>query len=174
MISKYPVYRIKENLIGFLISPWFLALPVAVVIILFLPRVEKYKVELVKKSIATKIDAYTTFFDLDNDGYSEKIVLFNSQRDEAAIKVLDTADVIVKWLDYHGTIYPAQPLTGDADHNGMPEIYFISYSQDSLFLNITFPDSDMVFIQKQKFIDQIHLDGKMDDYRVNLHPLYDL
>lgn len=174
MISKYPVYRIKENLIGFLISPWFLALLVAVTIILFLPPVEKYKAEQVKKSVANKIDAYTNFFDLNNDGYSEKIILFNSQKGEAAVKIIDTSDVQIHWMDYHGIIYPGPPLTGDADHDDKPEIYFISYSQDSLFLNITFPDSDKVFIQKQKFVDQIHLDGKMDDYRVFLHPLYDL
>jgi len=82
-----------DKLVSFLISPWILALPVALIIIFFLPHFEKYKIELVKKGVCDKPDSFVTFSDLDGDGFSEKVNLFNNQKGDAAIKVVNQSDV---------------------------------------------------------------------------------
>jgi anti-sigma regulatory factor (Ser/Thr protein kinase) len=174
LINKHPFRNAGENIIAFLISPWFMALAVALAIIFFTSSPEKYKAEPVSTGVANKMDGFETFCDTDNDDYSEKIILFNSQKGEAAVKIIDTANLQIQWLDFEGVICPVHPATGDADHDGRQEIYFSTWDQDSLFINIILCSGNGSFSTKRKFISQTNLQGNMDDYRVQPYQFCDL
>ena len=154
----------KEKLVIFVISPWVVALPISIIIIFFLPPIEKYKIEFVNKGVCDKPSSYVSFSDLDGDGYSEKIILFNNQRGDAAIKVLDQSGVLMVWCDFKGSIYKAAPISGDYDHDGIREIYFISNLLDSLFLNILYPTKKGSYVAKYKFVTNTHIKDRKDDY----------
>ncbi len=167
MNSKKDIIKVKEKLINFLISPWLLAMPVAVIIILFLPPIKKYKIDLIKTGVRDKPDSFVTYSDLDGDGYSEKIILFNNQRGDAAIKVVNQSEVQMGWWDFKGIIYNDTPKFGDYDHDGKPEIYFISNYLDSLFLNILSPAQNQSFITKQQFVTLANVKDRLNDYSVS-------
>lgn len=164
MSRNISVKQIEEKLVSFLISPWLLALPVAIIIILFLPHIEKYKIELVRKGVCDKPESFVIFSDLDGDGFGEKVMLFNNQKGEAAVKVLNQSNVLIGWWDFKGSIYKDAPKPGDYNHDGKPEIYFISNHHDSLFLNILCPTSNKNHISKQRFITLTHIENRENDY----------
>lgn len=157
----------KEKLINVVISPYFLAIPVALIIIYFLPPIKKYSIELVKKSLCDKPNCHVSLADINGDGYSEKLILFNNQRGDAAIKVVNLEGVLMHWWDFNGSIYRDVPKTDDYNHDGVPEIYFISNHLDSVYLNIVMLSKDQNPKIKQKFITLTSLNGRMSDYTIN-------
>lgn len=167
MIGKLLNNKFGETLFGILISPWLLALPVALIILFFLPPFDKYQAELVKTAVCNKLNSIVKYSDLDGDGVSEKVILFNNQKGEAALKILNSSDVMIQWLDFRGTIYPLLLETGDADMDHHCEIYFISHCGDSLFLNMALPQKNVFYKTVQKFIAPVLLNAKEDDYRIN-------
>ncbi len=166
MNTEYIRIFIKDQLVSFLISPWMIALPVALIIIYFLPPIHKYKIELVKREVSDKPDSFVRYVDLDKDGYGEKLILFNNQKEEAAIKVLNQSDVMLNWSDFRGTIYKDIPASGDFDHDGRPEIYFISNVDDSLYLNILSTTADHRYLTKRKFITPLNVKDRNSDYSI--------
>lgn len=156
----------KEKLVNVLISPYILALPVAAIIIYFIPKIERFKADIVKTGISDKVNCYEIFYDLDTDGFSEKIILFNSQKNEAAIKIIDHTDAMIGWYDFHGFISNYPPVTGDVDHNGKPEIYFMSNHEDSLILCILSCTKYPAFVCHKHFIDRTLLKGNSSDYTI--------
>ena len=130
-----------------LFNPLFVALPFSLIIILLLPDLfDKYKTKLVYSRFRYNTKAY--FNDLDNDGYSEMIYLFynmnhnpsEKNKNSPAIQIdtdcsaiysqqtIDQFNFSNKWFK-KGNLY-----FFDFDSNGYKEIYFYSYSQDSLFI----------------------------------------
>jgi hypothetical protein len=165
---------VKENLVNIFISPYFLALPITLVIILFLPPIEKYKIDFIKKAVTDKPDCAETFIDVNEDGYSEKIILFNNQRGDAAIKIVDQSNILLEWHDFKGSMYHDTPKPGDYNHDGKPELYFISNKQDSVFLNILYPITSQSHNAKQKFITKTNLNDRISDYTTGDWHLCDL
>jgi hypothetical protein len=170
----FPKKQINEKLIGFLISPYLIAFPIALIIVLFLPPIQKYKIELVKKGVSDKPDSFETYCDINKDGFSEKIILFNNQKGDAAIKVVDQSGALLGWYDFTGKIYKDTPACGDYDHDGYPEIYFISDQEDSVFLNILCPGMNTIYTTKQRFVTLLHIRDRNEDYSAGTWQFCDL
>lgn len=164
----------KERLITVFISPWFLALPVAIVIIYFLPEIERFKAEIVRNSITDKVNCNEVYYDLNADGISEKIILFNSQKNEAAVKIVDHDGGIIGWYDFKGLIGNYPPVLSDVDHNGQPEIYFLSNHKDSLFLCILSVNGYPSFVSNCRFIALTAIKDKINDYSIGNFSFTDL
>jgi hypothetical protein len=89
----------------FLQSPYFLALPVALLFIFLLPDIfRKYKTEIVEKGIIHKKDGFEYYADLNGDRTSERIVLFNNTEGRASIKILDHNGLILDHFYLSGEI----------------------------------------------------------------------
>jgi len=110
--------RQKTILLNIVASPFFLAIPVSILIIIFLPNPSsKYKIELVSKSVANKKDSKLQFCDLNADGKDERIISFhNIVKGEAAIKVMTNDGINYDAWNFHG--------------------YFQKGSQDKFFVQI--------------------------------------
>ena len=136
-------------------SPFFLSLLVTLLIIYFLPDIfDKYVVELKEKPKSGRGAIY--YYDLDNDGYSEKIIFY----DEYSIGAANAATLIYKdekivdqW-NFVGKQHIAQnPIFGDYNNNGYAEVYVFTYRNDSIFFNCFEP-----FNKKDKRINEKYID----------------
>jgi|GEM_PF-2455172 len=125
----------EGRIIKVLISPWFLALCLSLIILVFVPKAERYRLSLVNRSVTNKVRSIVTYHDLDNDSRSEKVHLFENLIGNAAIKIEDWQGGLAGWYDYRGWFPKRPPLEGDYDHDGLKELYFVTHTGDSAFLN---------------------------------------
>lgn len=139
-------------------SPFFLALPIAIIIILFLPEAfNKYEVITIKAESGYKKNSLEKYFDLDGDGISERIVAYENRKGFPAIQVLRDDDVLVDQWNFTGK-YPERSqgfYCCDLDTNGFCEIYILTLSHDSLMLNAIVPFPDRSFKLKNEFVCRI-------------------
>ncbi|MCX6272945.1 MAG: hypothetical protein NTU44_17375 [Bacteroidetes bacterium] len=91
--------KILYRIVTVLTSPVFLAIILTLAVFSFSPKYSKYSLTKVNSGISDKPDCLEYCFDFNNDGKYEKIVLFNSKHDKAAVKILDREEVSiqVKW-----------------------------------------------------------------------------
>ena len=136
-----------NKLISILLNPFFIGLPISVIIILLLPPIfDKYKTELVYKQY--KYESMVYYYDLDNDSFSEYIRLHyagnNTPKDSIynapAIQIdtdcsVEKLPVTLGQFNFDKKWFKNQKLYfGDFDNDGFKEVYFYTYSNDSLFL----------------------------------------
>ena len=124
------------------ISPFIIALPIGLVIILLLPPIfEKYTIKL-DKSIYAK-DQQHYFHDLDHDNHSELIRTCDAYGLSAFPYISCYRDYVPGVNhDLIGQFNWGKPflkisrlMFGDYDNDQSDEIYFFSYSNDSVFLD---------------------------------------
>ena len=84
----------KTNLVNILISPITIAIIVTVLIVMLIPAVPKYEVELVEQTISPKAKVY--FNDLNGDGYSEKIEFLSNSVGNASFKLYYMYMMLIK------------------------------------------------------------------------------
>ena len=94
----------KNFLFNIIASPFFLALPIAMVIIFLLPEAtSKYKVELSETERINKPICQESYYDLNSDSIDERIVVFhNSNKGEASVKVLTNEGFNYDQWNFHG------------------------------------------------------------------------
>jgi hypothetical protein len=145
-------------------SPFILALPIAILIIIILPDAfNKYEIITLKEENEYKKNSTEKYQDLNGDGISERIVAYDNRRGFPAIQVLKDDNVLVDQWNLNGT-YPERSnifYCADLDHNGLYEIYIFTMQGDSLLLNIVEPFPDAEVSLKDAFICKIwrHEDG---------------
>jgi hypothetical protein len=112
--------------------------------LLFNPfTIKKYNVEYID-GIKEKQSDYTTYSDLDNDNYSEKIrFLCLEQKRITGIVVYKDNRIVDQW-NFDGVVKFANLnfTTGDYDNNSYKEIVLFNYHNDSIYLNIIEPFPD--------------------------------
>ncbi|MBI9038644.1 MAG: histidine kinase [Bacteroidales bacterium] len=166
-----------RNILKLLLSPYFIALIIALIIIVLLPPMfNKYKVELIESGIIEKKDGRQFYHDLNNDSLSEKLIVFPNIKEEAALKVIGHNEGIVGQWNFKGKLNDKNDCIsfGDYDNNGFSEVYVFSKTEDSIFLNIIEPLNPDGFDLKGKFITTINKrDGKMD-YHISNGKVLDL
>ncbi len=125
-----------------LTSIWFLALLIAIPVILILPSVfEKYNVDLVEEEKVPESDFTTKvyFEDIDSDGKMERFETFSREPDKKTLSfhyfrshegMVDQINFPVKFNIETRALYFA-----DTNNDGHKEIFTFSYSSDSLYLN---------------------------------------
>jgi len=159
--------RQKTRLLNIVASPFFLAIPITIIIILFLPNPSsKFKIELKNKQVANKMEAKIEFCDLNNDGIDERIIAFhNSAKGEASIKVLTNDDINYDAWNFHGYYQKTSDnfFCTDINNDGYAEIFIFYYKDDSVFMAVIQPFPDRKIIFNKKFITTVWLrDGNID------------
>ncbi|MCK4667422.1 histidine kinase, partial [Candidatus Dependentiae bacterium] len=120
------------------------------------------------------------YCDLDNDGYSEQIILYLSLKKEPAIKIINHLGGLNGQWNFkgkfpEGKIKPENIFCGDFNNNGLKEIYFLSqYGLDSVCLNILETLADSTTFRKQKFITRINKVDTIVNYHTSLNLLQDI
>ena len=130
-----------------LLNPLFFGLPISILVILLLPSIfDKYKTEEVGKKFSYESKVY--YCDLNNDSFSEYICMFYSGNQSPGDNIYNTPAIVVntdcsveklsniidqynftkKWFKNQKLYF------GDFDNDGFKEVYFYTYSNDSLFL----------------------------------------
>ena len=161
----------------FWFSPYFLALPVSIVFILLLPDIfDKYSGKVVKNGVIHKKDGFEYYADLNGDGNSERIVLFNNTEGKASVKILDHTDFILKHIYFPGEIIhdPRSLETWEFDSSGRTGIFLMLRSNDSIFLHGVCPGSIDSILFPPQFIATISKQNGIHDYTIPSMNLFDL
>ncbi|MBE0646358.1 MAG: histidine kinase [Bacteroidales bacterium] len=160
-----------------LFSPFFLAIPVAIGVILFIPDFfPKYTAPLVESGIIDKPGGFEYYHDLDGDGGSERIILFNNTQNQASIKIIEEDGSIGNHYYFSGEIYERyEGLTiGEIDSCGNTVIFLFTIHHDTLLLHCVVPAGEYPDGFRNKFI--AVLPGKDDtyDFQISSYGLVDL
>ena len=159
--------RQKTILLNIVANPLFLAIPLTIVVIFFLPNpTSKYKVELSEKVRSDKPVCQESFHDLNNDSIDERVVVFHSiVKGEAAIKVITNEGINHEQWNFHGHFQKGfdQYYCADLDNNGFSEIYIFYFKDDSVFMGAVQPYPDKEILFKKKFVSTVvRRDGNID------------
>ena len=167
----------KSNLLDVLYSPYFLAFVISLIIIIFLPDIfSKYKAELVQSSRSHKPNSIEQYHDLDNNGYSERVIAFPNAVGLAAVQVLDNSGGLIDQWNFKGKF----PKIGkrfccaDLNADSLIEIYVFTISNDSLYFHSFEPMKEGKFIFKNRFISLILKYKNEIDLRIGWAEPYDL
>ena len=167
MFSSYQ----KTTLLNIVANPFFLAIPITLIIVIFLPNpTSKYKIELKSKHVADKPNSKIKFCDLDGDGVDERIISYhNAVKGEASIKVLTTEGINYDAWNFHGYFQKSSKdfYCGDLNKDGFSEIYVLYYKSDSVFLGIIQPYPKKKLITQRKFLTVVKKRNGKIDYTVN-------
>jgi len=141
----------KADIFRFLGKNWVIALILTIPILFFIPYPKKYKTTV--KVTGNRAGNKIFYDDINNDGNSERIEIreYTKLRNVPSIFVGENGKVLYEWITT-GYIAPyMSSLSGDYDHDGLKEVYLITYENDSIFLNGVIPFRKKVFINR-KFI----------------------
>lgn len=163
--------RQKTTLLYIVASPFFLAIPLTLVIIFFLPNPSsKYKIEQVSKQVANKKRSKIVYCDLNNDGADERVIGFhNAVKGEAAIKVLTNDGINYDAWNFHGYFQYASEnfYCTDINNDGFSEIFVFYYLDDSVFLAVIQPYPDKKIIFDRKFITTVWVRDDNIDFLIS-------
>jgi len=148
----------KTTWLDILASPFVLALPITIVIILFLPDIfQKYVVTQTSSGRCDKPNSVEEYYDLDNDGYSERVVAFPNELGLPSVKVLHNDGTLIDQWNFSGK-YPkllTRFICTDLNNDSIQEIYVFTVSHDTLYLSAFAPMEDGRFFFKNKFVTTI-------------------
>ncbi len=128
----------KTTWLDILASPFFLAFPIAVVIILFLPDMfQKYIVTQTFSGKCDKPNSVEEYHDLDHDGYSERVIAFPNELGHAAIKILRNDGSTIDQWNFTGRYVSTYNRfhCADLDNDSLLEIYVFTVHNDTLYLH---------------------------------------
>jgi len=149
-------HRLKNILFDVISSPFFLALPVTLVIIIFLPNLNsKYIIEQDSKTTADKKESKILFCDLNRDGLDEQVIAFhNAVNNKASVKVKTNDDVNYDAWNFNGYFQELSEnfYCADFDKDGFAEIYVFYYRDDSAFMAVIQPYPQKKILLKDKLI----------------------
>ncbi len=168
----------KTILLYIVASPFFIAIPIFLIIVYFLPNpTSKYKVELEKKEIVNKPNSYVYFNDINNNGIDERVIIFpNIVKNQASVKVMTEDDVNYEQWNFDG-YYQKNTYVHticDLNNDKLPEIYVFYNKNDSVFLGAVQPYPDKSYLFKKKFIAMINKSDGNIDYQIRTLDSYDI
>jgi len=170
-------FSMLRKLRTFWLSPWFIAMPVTLLLILLLPDVfRKYSAEIIENRSSHKKDGFEYHADLNGDGASEHIVLFNNTEGKASVKILARNGFILDHFYFPGEIIPdpRSLVTGVFDSTDRIGIFLITRSNDSIFLQGVVPDGKEKILFRDVYITKIPRQNGKRDYVISSMLLYDL
>jgi len=163
-----------------IISPYFLALPISLAIIFLLPPIfEKYTIKLFTSIYSKGQQHY--YHDLDHDNYTEAIRTGKGYGSSAFPCITCYRDflpgVCGEQIDQFNTNKPfiinSRLMFGDYDNDHKDEVYFFSYSNDSIFLQGLDPLSQRRFFL-EKFITTVTFREEQPDFEIYNGGLHDI
>ncbi|MDT8394689.1 MAG: histidine kinase [Bacteroidales bacterium] len=160
-----------------ILSPYLMAMVLAIIIILILPDIfNRYEARLVSSGRSDKANSYEVYHDLDNNGYSERIVAYMNSLAEPAIKLLSNKGKSIEQWNFIGR-FPERAgflSCGDTDADSISEIYLFTIRRDSLFLHAINPFGNKRVIFKNKLVTTIDWRNDTIQGFVNEATFYDL
>jgi two-component sensor histidine kinase len=156
-----------RRLLNIALNPFFQALVVAGLIILFVPiGLKKYIAEQVE--METRFDkSQYNFADLAHEGKSERIHTFLNLAGNAGLALKSGNAILGQW-NFKG-IYESETfrlMIGDYNNNGRDEIFIFTLVEDSVMLHVMEFSSTPVFIIRDRFIGKIGKNLKNPDYTI--------
>lgn len=148
----------KTTWLDIFASPFVMALPITIVIILFLPDIfQKYIITQTFSGKCDKANSVEEYQDLDNDGYSERVVAFPNEMGHAAIKLLRNDGSIIDQWNFTGKYVASYNrfYCADLDKDSLMEIYVFTAQKDSLYIHAIDMLHNDSFIFKNKLISVI-------------------
>ena len=122
-------------------SGWILGLIIALPIILSMPVLfNKYRADLVlQEPAAHSVNYRIQFRDLDGNGIKQKIYVYRNDPGQLTFQYFADNGAIINRVSFpHKHTAPlAYLLFGDANRNGIAEVYGFTLNKDSLFINST-------------------------------------
>jgi len=134
-------------------NPFVLSLLFAIIVILLLPPVfTKYVIFEVSKDRTPLKGPYTYYYDLDKDGYSDKIEVHTGTDNNVGIIVYTKGGVIDQW-NFRGEIKKVDPFNirvffGDINNNGIDEIFVATFFRDTIYLSCFNPFENKYYFKE--------------------------
>jgi len=169
----------KTTLFNVIASPFFLAIPVTILIIIFLPNPSsKYKIKLVSKQVANKSESNVKFYDLNGDGIDERVIAYhNTVKKTASIKVMTHDEINYDAWNFNGYFQGQSSINfycTDINEDGFTEIFAFYYRSDSVFMTVIQPYPDKKIIFKEKLITTVWKRNGKIDYSISNYNTEDL
>jgi two-component sensor histidine kinase len=144
----------NNRIINIIASPFFLALILFAIVYIFIPDdlFQKNKIDLVSRDMVGN-NEYIFYENLDMDGTSEKIRRYIDKDGMNALNVYLFDGTIIDQFNFRRNTKLTHLLYAlDRDNNGLKEIYDLSHSNDSIFLNWVEPLNESGNIPQSIFV----------------------
>jgi len=162
---------LKTKLTTIATHPLFLAIPLTILILVLIPPIfKKHKGNIANVFVSGSGRMSKIYYiDLDKDGFSERIHIFNWQKNSTGIEIHAHNGSLIDQFNFDGFYdYRFELFHGDYNNNGLDEIYFFTLSNDSLIhINQLELLNDTSYTEKRKFITTIKLHNKKLDSSIN-------
>jgi hypothetical protein len=142
----------------------FISSVIFIVLLLLLPKIEKYRVTIDSEQyIGQEMYHYS---DLDSDGESE-LVRFNKNFSGVAAFIVEKKGKILYQHNFEDQYINSDLFyfTGDYNLDKLEEIYVLTTSNDSIFLNVIEGISEHIILNRT-FLTQFHYHANLPDYGV--------
>lgn len=138
-----------------LVHPLALAFYVFLIMLYFLPDYfEKYELELISSRMGTF--THEQYSDLNNNGHEEYLITAYNAGTVPKVLLHDHHGKTINQWNFKGKwLENRLDLIGDYDNNKSKEIYCLTYSKDSIFLNIVEPFNQKETVRRSRFIDWV-------------------
>ena len=148
VIKKWRSYLMHPLVIGFVLS--------VLVISVFAGYFPRYYAEIVDQSKLNN-NGEVYFYDLDNDGNSEKIHYYHYDRIfQPTLYLYDSNDNFkFLWNFFESPVKNCRIFHGDYNNDNINEIFVFTEKADSIFLYILNSDTDKELVVKRQFIANI-------------------
>jgi len=142
-----------------LFSPFLLALVMAAVIILFIPKQHPFELVQTSQFKEEKVGGFVNYMDLDSDGISEFLISFTNRADQKALKITTQNGNIIDQYNFPGQEIPrltsACYFSMDYNHDGYLELLVPWWRNDSIFYECFSPLDPDGLNRHTIFIDKI-------------------
>ncbi|MBU2649852.1 MAG: histidine kinase, partial [Bacteroidetes bacterium] len=158
-------------------SPYFLSLPVAIIIILLLPPLfQKIKIAVVEDALLEHKESIHYYEDLDNDGNTELIIAYGDAHGQFCFQVYDHFGGVAGQWNFPGEFsrYTRELYFGDVDNNGILEVYGFTVQNDSIFLSAFEPLPVDWTLINLRFTDKYGTLGRQIDFNIPFFKVVDL
>ncbi len=155
----------KVNLFEY--QPQRLAFSIVITILLsaiFIRPGFKYKVSVYQKTQNKNLSEHY-YFDLNNDGKSEKLLRYSPSPNKTSVIIYNPDTKILGQFNLYGK-FPGRSgiYTIDYDHSGHSSIILFTYSGDSLYINVIDPYAGTGNATRSRFIDTAPLEDGNANY----------
>jgi hypothetical protein len=140
------IRKISPPLIALITKPWFISMVITVILFFLLPIPNRYLIQQIRTTFKSP-SSNEIFYDLNNDGNSEKICFNIEESGLSNFIVYDGEHVIDQWVVKGKFVKENTFFIGNYDNNKLSEIYIITQSNDSILLNIIEPCSKKIILK---------------------------
>ena len=149
VIKKWSSYLIHPLVIGFVLS--------LLVIFLFARYLPHYYTEIIEESVLSN-NGEVYYFDLNNDGNSEKIHYYHYDRIfQPTLYLYDSKNNFKSlWNFFESPVKNCKVFAGDYNNDSIKEIFIFTEKYDSLFLYVLNSENDKKPIVSREFITSVN------------------